>query len=72
VADIIMNNLRRKKVIVIKNCVECPFSRVEFGDVFCTGIGKDKHFYIALAAQALEEGIPAECCLPDQAFIKDA
>ena len=60
-----------QKIIVIKNCVECPFSKIELSDVYCTGIGKDRKFYIALVPQALKEGIPSDCPLPDQTVTKD-
>jgi aldehyde:ferredoxin oxidoreductase len=71
-ADIIINNLRTKKIITIKNCIECPLACIEFTDVYCTGKDKRKHTYIGLVSQVMMDTVPPICPLPEQVLIKDA
>lgn len=67
-----MQNLRHKKVIVVKKCLDCPFSKIDFSELYCTGTDKRKNHYISLVSQAVDEWIPDWCPLPNQVFIKDA
>lgn len=72
VADIIMQDLRNKKVIIVRNCLECPYASIECSDVYCIGLDRRKHSYVALTQQAHGVPIPEWCPLPDQVFVKDA
>lgn len=70
-ADIIMQDLRNKKVIVVGNCLECPYVSIECSDVYCEGKGRKCRQYVGLTQQVPNERIPEWCHLPTQVLVKD-